>query len=289
MSEFGMGTKRFSKHFCATSSKSVHKQSGYDDSFFLKRTLSIIIVALIVVGLGLLSGSYVEFNVLEAIVDLPRGLVWMLVEFLPSVSSLEKLDTILPALGSTVLVAISSSCLAAILAYICAILGSRTVGVGGIVPLAVRAISSLFRNIPIVAWAFILLFSFKQSEFTGFCALFLTSFGYLMRCFLEMLDEMSEGPLEALRSSGATYGQIVAHAVIPMSIAGMISWVLYMIETNIRDATLIGLLTGTGIGFIFDVYYKSFRYDLAGLVILFIVVVVIACELTSNYVRRQIT
>ena len=62
---------------------------------------------------------------------------------------------------------------------------------------------------------------------------------------------------------------------------------MYMIETNIRDATLIGLLTGTGIGFVFDVYYKSFRYDIAGLVILSIVLVVIACELTSNFVRRK--
>lgn len=61
-----------------------------------------------------------------------------------------------------------------------------------------------------------------------------------------------------------------------------------MIETNIRDATLIGLLTGTGIGFVFDVYYKSFRYDIAGLVILSIVLVVIACELISNFVRRKV-
>ena len=205
-----------------------------------------------------------------------------------SVSSLQKLGTILPALASTVLASIASSCTAAILAYVCAVLGSRSVGVGGPIPLAVRAIASLFRNIPVVAWAFILLFSFKQSEFTGFFALFLTSFGYLTRCFLESIDEMGSGPVEALRAAGASYGQIVAQAVIPMSITSVVSWVLYMIETNIRDATLIGLLTGTGIGFVFDVYYKSFRYDVAGLVILAIILAVVACELTSNYVRRKI-
>ena len=98
---------------------------------------------------------------------------------------------------------------------------------------------------------------------------------------LEALDE-------ALRAAGATYGQIVVQAVIPMSITSVVSWVLYMIETNIRDATLIGLLTGTGIGFVFDVYYKSFRYDVAGLVILAIILAVVACELTSNFVRRRI-
>ena len=99
---------------------------------------------------------------------------------------------------------------------------------------------------------------------------------------------MSGGSVEALRATGAGYFPIVAQAVVPMSITSVISWVLYMIETNIRDATLIGILTGTGIGFVFDLYYKSFRYDIAGLVIVMIVIAVIVCEAVSNYVRRQI-
>ena len=239
-------------------------------------------------ALGALSGTYVGFDFVQAILDVPGGFAWMATQFVPSFSSLQKLDAILPALGSTILASVASSCTAAVLAYICAVLGSRAVGVGGPFPLVVRAIASLFRNIPVVAWAFILLFSFKQSEFTGFFALFLTSFGYLTRCFLESIDEMSAGPVEALRACGASYGQIVAQAVIPMSITSVVSWVLYMIETNIRDATLVGILTGTGIGFVFDVYYKSFRYDVAGLVLLCIILVVIACELVSNFVRRRI-
>ena len=233
-------------------------RGAYDPSFFLRRTAAVVGMALVFVALGALSGTYVGFDFMQAILDVPGGLVWMATQFVPSLTSLQKLDTILPALGSTILASIASSCTAAVLAYICAVLGSRSVGVGGPFPLIVRAVASLFRNIPVVAWAFILLFSFKQSEFTGFFALFLT------------------------------YGQIVAQAVVPMSITSVISWVMYMIETNIRDATLIGLLTGTGIGFVFDVYYKSFRYDIAGLVILSIVLVVIACELTSNFVRRKV-
>ncbi len=261
---------------------------GVDSSFFRRRTLSIVGAFVVFVALGALSGTFVDFNFIQAFLDIPGGLVWMVTQFVPSLPSLEKLSTILPALGSTILASIASSCTAAVLAYICAVLGSRSVGVGGPVPLIVRAIASLFRNIPVVAWAFILLFSFKQSEFTGFFALFLTSFGYLTRCFLESVDEMSAGPVEALRATGASYVHIVAQAVIPLTVTSVVSWVLYMIETNIRDATLIGILTGTGIGFVFDVYYKSFRYDTAGLVILSIIAVVIMCEVVSNSVRRRI-
>lgn len=62
---------------------------------------------------------------------------------------------------------------------------------------------------------------------------------------------------------------------------------LYMVETNIRSATLIGLLTGTGIGFVFQLYYNSFRYDCAGLVIVLTIVLVLAIEAVSNVARRS--
>lgn len=256
--------------------------------FFRKRTLCIVGLVAGFLAINALSGVYVDFDFMEAAADIPGGLAWMAVNFLPSAASLEKLPQIMPALLSTVLDSIAASTTAALLAYVVAVLGSRSVGLGGVAQVLACGIASLFRNIPVVAWAFILLFSFHQSEFTGFLALFLGSFGYLTRCFLESIDEISSGTIEALRATGASYLQVVAQGVIPLSVTSVVSWMLYMVETNIRDATLVGILTGTGIGFVFNLFYKSFRYDVAGLVILLIVVVVICCESVSNYVRRRI-
>ena len=257
-------------------------------AFFRKRILFTLLVAAILATVNALSGGFLQFDALSTIRDIPKSIIWMFSNFVPSLESLQKLPTIIQQLVATVLISIASSCIAAVLAFILAVLGSRSVGLGGPVPLVIRTIASLFRNIPTVAWALILLFSFKQSEFTGFLALFLGSFGYLTRCFLESIDEVSGGAVEALRATGASYGQLIAQAVIPLSATVVLSWLLYMIETNVRDATLVGILTGTGIGFVFDLYYKSFHYDQAGLVIVTIVIVVIALELSSNFIRRLI-
>lgn len=272
----------------SSQSRVIYPDSAEGRAFFRKRTIFITVLAVGFVVINAISASFVEFDLVAALVDFPSAIVWMASNFVPSSESLAKMPQILNALASTVLAAIASSMVAAVLAYILAVLGSRSVGLGGPFPLVVRGIASLFRNIPVVAWAFILLFSFNQSEFTGFLALFLGSFGYLTRCFLESVDEISGGVVEALRATGASYPQIVVQAVIPLSITSVVSWLLYMVETNIRDATLVGILTGTGIGFVFNIYYKSFDYDIAALIILCIVVVVIACEAISNYVRRQI-
>ena len=55
-----------------------------------------------------------------------------------------------------------------------------------------------------------------------------------------------------------------------------------------REATLVGILTGTGIGFIFNLYYRSFRYDAAGLVILIVALIVLIIELVSNKIRKEL-
>ena len=189
---------------------------------------------------------------------------------------------------STALDSVAATVIAAVVGIALSVLGSSTIGVEcAPVRGAIRAIASIFRNIPMIAWALLLLLSFKQNEFTGFLALFLTTFGQLTRFFLDTFDEIPTGPVEALRSCGASYWQVVFQAGLPLAVADLMSWMLYMVETNIRSATLIGLLTGTGIGFVFNLYYTSFRYDTAGLVIIVTIVFVLAIEAVSNASRRS--
>jgi len=188
----------------------------------------------------------------------------------------------------TVFLSITATTTASVLAFLLALLGSQTTKVNRFFGAVSRMIASIFRNIPIVAWALILLLSFGQNALTGYFALFLATFGFLTRAFIETIDEASSSSVEALQATGATYFQVIAKAVIPECAPQMISWILYMIETNIRSSTLVGILTGTGIGFAFDLYYKSMNYNVLTLITLSLVLVVIGIELASNYVRRVI-
>jgi phosphonate transport system permease protein len=134
----------------------------------------------------------------------------------------------------------------------------------------------------------IFLLSFGQNVLTGLLALFIGTFGFLTRAFMEAVDEAAESSVEALKSSGAPWLATVTNAVVPSVMPQVASWILYMVETNIRDATLVGILTGTGIGFLFDLYYKSLNFPSAAFVVLCIIVLVIIIETGSNALRRVI-
>ena len=57
--------------------------------FFRKRTLCIVGLVAGFLAINALSGAYVDFDFMEAAADIPGGLAWMAVNFLPSAASLE--------------------------------------------------------------------------------------------------------------------------------------------------------------------------------------------------------
>lgn len=258
------------------------------DNIFNKRRndnlVFFVILAILTVGSIIIT----EYDVMKGFTSIAKAIKWGTGNFYPDAKSMRILPEILPKLQETVLMSIAATTVAAVFALFLSLAGSKTTRINGLFSIASRGMASLFRNIPLVAWAMVLMLAFGQSPLTGYLALFFGSFGFLTRAFMETIDEVGNNSIEALQATGASYFHIVFQAVLPASMPQMISWLLYMIETNIRDATLVGVLTGTGIGFSFDLYYKRFDYHAASLVVILIVLTVIFIEIVSNNIRRVI-
>lgn len=253
-----------------------------------RKNNKIILVAIGIIILAMICGKAVEFDTIKGLTSVPKAIGWLFTEFIPTAEALKKVPDIMSKLIETILLSIASTMIAAIFALFFGVMGSRATRINGVISTFSRLIASVSRNIPDAVWAMIFLLSFGQNILTGYFALFFVSFGVLTRAFIETIDEASNESVEALEATGASKAQIVFQAIIPSSLTQMISWILYMIETNIRSSTLIGILTGTGIGFIFDLYYKSMNYSVASLVVVSIIIAVFIIEFISNSVRRVI-
>ncbi len=258
------------------------------EAFFLRRRAQSAIFFVAILGLTYGSILLTQFDVIQGLAAIPRAFAWGVVNFVPDERAWTRLPRILEKLKETVLMAIASSSIASVFGLGLALLGANTTRPHPWFSLPARMLASIFRNIDVSVWALILLFSFGQSGFTGFFALFFVTLGFITRVMVETIDEVSTDAVEALRATGARYGAIISQSVIPACLPQLISWVLYMIETNIRSATLVGILTGTGIGFLFDLYFKNFNYGAASLVVLATVVAVLLIETVSNAIRRTI-
>lgn len=257
-------------------------------SIFIKRKRSFTLAFLGVAVLFTVSAIATEYDVINGFKSIPKATVWMARHFIPDAKAWSRVPYILSKLSETALVSVAVTVCAAICAFFFSLLGTKTTKTPPSIARIIRIIAALFRNVPDVVWAMLLLFSFGQNILTGFFALFFATFGMLTRTFIETIDEVSASCVEALYATGATSMQTVFNGVIPSSMPEIVSWVLYMIETNIRSSTLIGILTGTGIGYLFDLYYKRMDYSSASLVVFSIVILVIIIETLSNKIRKVI-
>jgi len=258
------------------------------ESIFIKRKRTFTLAFLGVAAIFVISAVVTNYDVIGGFESIPKAVVWMANNFIPNEKALERLPNILTKLIETALLSVAVTVCAAICAFFFSLLGTKTTKTNPWIGRVVRIIAAFFRNVPDIVWAILLLFTFGQNILTGFFALFFYTFGTLTRAFIESIDEVSASCVEALHATGATYLQTVFQGIIPSSMPQIVSWVLYMIETNIRNSTLIGILTATGIGAMFDMYYKRMDFSSAGLVVISIVVLVIAIEITSNKIRKVI-
>ena len=255
---------------------------------FAKRKRTFLITFLGAFVLFAVSSIVANYDVIGGFESIPKAIAWMAANFIPDERAWARLPNILTKLLETALLAIAVTVIAAICSFALSLLGTKTTKANPWVARIVRIIAAFFRNVPNVVWAILLLFSFGQNILTGFFALFFATFGMLTRMFIETIDEVSSSCVEALHATGATSLQTTFQGIIPSSMPEMVSWILYMIEFNIRDSTLIGILTATGIGYLFDLYYKRMDYGSASLVVIAIVILVIAIELVSNKIRKVI-
>lgn len=258
------------------------------ENYFKKKRVYQTLILSVIILLFILSSLLTDFSTIKAIKSLPESFIWMTKQFYPVQESFDRLPNILDKLIETLFMSIAATTTASVFSFIMALLGSKVTAVNKVFASASRLIASIIRNVPEVVWAMVFLFTFSQSMVTGFLALFFVTFGILTRAFIETIDETGEAAVEALHSTGASYFQIVFQAIIPSAISQCISWILYMIETNLRNATLVGMLTGTGIGHLFNLYYKSLKYHEASLVVIMVIISVFIIEAISNKVRRAI-
>lgn len=253
-----------------------------------RRKWNQILLVLVAVAAFTLCSGITDFHLWQGVTSVPKAIIWMATNLIPDAKAMTRFPRILSRLLETALLSVAVTMTAAIGAFFFSLIGSDITKTNNGLKMTVRTIAAFFRNVPDVVWAILLMFSFGQNILTGFFALFLTTFGLMTRAFIETIDEVSASCVEALTAAGAGFMQIVFQGVVPSAAAGLLTWVLYMIETNIRSSTLIGILTATGIGYMFDLYYKRLEYATASLVVISVVVLVVVIETISNKLRSVI-
>lgn len=153
---------------------------------------------------------------------------------------------------------------------------------------ALRQVLNVMRGINEIILALIFVAAVGLGPFAGVLAIAVHGAGMLGKFFAEAIEEIDEGPLDALRAAGAGTLQRIVFGVLPQVLPAWIGVILYRFETNIRVSTVLGMVGAGGIGFELISSMKLFRYEDTATCVIVILVLVLGADLISSKLRALI-
>lgn len=148
-----------------------------------------------------------------------------------------------------------------------------------------RRLMDLFRAIHEVVFAVLFVVAVGLGPFAGVMALFIHTTGILAKLFSEAVEAIDPRPVEAIRTTGASRVQQVIYGVIPQVLPLWISYSLYRLESNVRSATVLGIIGAGGIGQVLFESIRGFYYPQAAAILIIVVLTVTILDLISQKLR----
>ena len=150
----------------------------------------------------------------------------------------------------------------------------------------VRRLMDLFRSINELVFAMLFVVAVGLGPFAGVLALWVHTTGILAKLFAEAVEAIDPHPVEGVRATGARGIEEIAYGVIPQVMPSWISFSLYRFESNVRSASVIGLVGAGGIGQLLWEIIRAFEFRQTCAIMLVIVVAVTAIDSASQALRR---
>lgn len=197
-------------------------------------------------------------------------------------------EQVFEAVLVTFQVAFAATLMAAILSIVIGSLAARNVAPNKYVRNGFRGLLLVTRGIPELILAILFVIVTGLGAQAGTLALAIGGLGLLGKLIADSLEEVPHGPERAIAALGGTRPQIFFASTLPMSIPAFVGHLLYLLEQNVRAATLLGIVGGGGIGlYLYDSLRVS-KYDQAAAFIILITLLVIVIEGIAIGIRRAL-
>jgi phosphonate transport system permease protein len=184
----------------------------------------------------------------------------------------------------TVIIGFVGTCLGAPLALLFGVLGSERV-----TPFPFnflfRGTMSTIRAIPALVWILVYIPLSGLTPLSAVLAIATDTVGNLGRLFTDELEEIRDGPIEAITSTGGSRPQVITFGMLSQVRNSFVAWTLYILEINVRIAISLGVVGAGGIGQYIDLRIQYTAYDQAAAGIFMVVVIVLSVELFSSRIR----
>ena len=150
----------------------------------------------------------------------------------------------------------------------------------------VRRLMDATRAINEMVFAMLFVVAVGLGPFAGVLALFVHTTGVLAKLFSEAVEAIDPRPVEGVRATGANVLEEILYGVIPQVLPLWISYSLYRFESNVRSASVVGMVGAGGIGVILWESFRGFQFQQTCALMIVIIISVTLTDLLSQRLRK---
>ncbi|MEY4441250.1 MAG: hypothetical protein RL442_250 [Pseudomonadota bacterium] len=187
---------------------------------------------------------------------------------------------------TTLHIAVWGTVMAIICAVPCGLLSSSNI-VPPWVYQPVRRLMDACRAINEMVFAMLFIVAVGLGPFAGVLALWVHTTGTLAKLFSEAVEAIDPRPVEGVRATGALAIEEIIYGVLPQVMPLWISYSLYRFESNVRSASVVGMVGAGGIGVVLYEVIRGFQYAQTCAVLLIIILFVTCIDLLSSVIRKK--
>ena len=248
----------------------------------LKTLISIVVFVFVLIFVV----KDLEINFIKLVSDSSKYFGDILSRMLPP--DFSNLNELIYAMIETIEIAFLGTFIAIILSIPLGLFSARNLAPNYFVYIICKTIVIFFRAIPEFIIAMILVIAIGFGAMPGVLALGLHTMGFLAKFYAEDIEHINKGPIDALKSSGATKSQIISFGVIPQILPSFVANNLYILDRNVRMATMLGIVGAGGIGYELQSSFRMFEYERVSAIIILIFITIFIIDHLSAYIRSKI-
>jgi len=188
----------------------------------------------------------------------------------------------------TIATAVWGTTLALVAALILSPLAARNLTAGPATYRAARELLNFMRAMPDLLLALIFVSALGLGPLPGALALGVHTAGFLGKFFSESLERVDPGVVEAVCAAGASRTQVVMYAGWPSILREALGYTLYILDRNVRMASVLGMVGAGGIGLALHDTLRLFQYDQSAALISVILSVLLAFDYLSTWLREKL-
>ena len=152
----------------------------------------------------------------------------------------------------------------------------------------VRRLMDACRAINEMVFAMLFIVAVGLGPFAGVLALTVHTTGTLAKLYSEAVEAIDPQPVLGIRATGAHRWVEILYGVIPQVLPLWLSFCLYRFESNVRSASVVGMVGAGGIGVVLFEVIRGFQYAQTCAVLIMLIATVSLIDLLSAWLRRRL-